>query len=73
VQQIGEVLRPALASHEAVVADRFLYTAEVLARFGRKLERQWIDPALQTAHGGITPDLVVLVDIDPFFLRARNK
>ena len=73
VQLIGEVLRPALRSHQVVLADRFLYTAQVLGKFGRNLEEAWVAPILKAASDGIEPDLVLLVDVDPFLGRARRK
>jgi dTMP kinase len=73
VQLIEEVLKPALAAHDVVVADRFLDTARVLARHGRNLPSSWTDPLLAAASRGVTPDLVVLVDVDPALARARRK
>ena len=37
VQLLEEKTRPALGRADVVIADRFLYSAEVLARFGRGL------------------------------------
>jgi dTMP kinase len=73
VQLIEEVLRPALRASDVILADRFLYTAEVLGRYGRRLSAEWTAPILRAAAGGIVPDLVVLVDVDPVLARARRK
>lgn len=73
VQLIEETLRPALAEHEVVFADRFLFTAEILGQEGRRLPREFTQPVLKAAAGGIVPDLVVLVDVDPVLARARRK
>lgn len=73
VQLIAEVLRPALADHEVVIADRFLYTAKVLGESGRHLSETFTRPVLDAAALGIVPDLVVLVDVDPSLARARRK
>lgn len=73
VQLIEEALRPALQTHDVVLADRFLYTAEVLARFGRSLPLEYVRPVLDAAANGLAPDLVVLIDIDPVLARARRK
>jgi dTMP kinase len=73
VQIIEEALREALRTHDIVVADRFLYTAEVLGRYGRGLPNSYTAPVLEAAAGGITPDLVVLIDVDPVLARARRK
>jgi len=73
VQLIEEALRPALQTYDVVLADRFLYTAEVLARFGRGLPEAYVRPVLAAAAGGLAPELVVLIDIDPTLARARRK
>ena len=73
VQLIEEALRPALAAHDLIIADRFLYTAEILGSAGRKLSQSFMRPILDQAAGGIQPDLVVLVDVDPVLARARRK
>jgi dTMP kinase len=73
VQLIEQALRPALGRTDVVLADRFLYTAEILGTYGRRLSPQWTAPILQGAAGGLVPDLVVLVDVDPVLARARRK
>jgi dTMP kinase len=73
VQLIHEALRPALVSHDLVLADRFLYTPEVLGRHGRRLPESFTRPILTAAADGLEPDLVILVDVDPTFARARRK
>ncbi|HEX6274423.1 MAG TPA: dTMP kinase [Polyangiaceae bacterium] len=73
VQLTEEVLKPALAEHDVVIADRFLDTPRVLARHGRHLPSSWTEPVLEAASQGIVPDLVVLVDVDPALARARRK
>ncbi|HMI88415.1 MAG TPA: dTMP kinase [Polyangiaceae bacterium] len=73
VQLIEQALRPALGQTDVVLADRFLYTAEILGRHGRRLSLEWMTPVLQAAAGGLVPDLVVLVDVDPVLARARRK
>ncbi|HKQ68765.1 MAG TPA: dTMP kinase [Polyangiaceae bacterium] len=73
VQLIEQVLKPALATKDVVFGDRFLFTPEVLGRYGRHLPSEWTGPILAQAAGGITPDLVILVDVDPALARARRK
>lgn len=73
VQLIEEALRPALGQYDIVLADRFLYTAENLGGPGRHLPAAFTAPILQAAAGGLVPDLVVLVDVDPVLARARRK
>jgi dTMP kinase len=73
VQLIHEALRPALAEHDLVLADRFLYTPEVLGRHGRRLPESFTRPILTAAADGLEPDLVILVDVDATYARARRK
>jgi dTMP kinase len=73
VQLIEQSLRPVLGQTDVVLADRFLFTAEILGRHGRRLSPEWMAPILQAAAGGLSPDLVVLVDVDPVLARARRK
>jgi dTMP kinase len=73
VQLVEEALRPALADHDVVIADRFFYTAEVLAEHGRNLSSDFTRPVLDVVSRGLVPDLVVLVDVDPKLARARRK
>jgi dTMP kinase len=73
VQLIEQALRPALGKTDVVLADRFLYTAEILGRHGRRLSPEWTVPILNAAAGGLVPDLVILVDVDPVLARARRK
>jgi dTMP kinase len=73
VQLIHEALRPALAAHDVVVADRCHHTAEVLGHYGRHLPREWVGALAKTATAGHEPDLVILVDVDPTLARARRK
>jgi dTMP kinase len=72
-QQLEEVMLPALATADVVIADRFLFTAEVLARAGRGLPMERIAPVIAAARQGVIPDLTVLVDVDPHVARARRR
>ncbi len=73
VQLLDEMTRPAPERAQVVIADRFLFSAEVLARFGRGLPEDYVRPVLDAAARGLEPDLVVLVDIDPHVARARRQ
>jgi dTMP kinase len=73
LQTAEEILKPALARHDVVLADRFFSTAEVLAGAGRHLPSAWTTPVLQTVTSEVVPDMLVLVDVDPTLARARRK
>ena len=72
-QLLEEVTRPALAEFEVVITDRFFYTAEVLARWGRGLPEHVVRPVLTACSGGLVPDRVFLMDVDPALARARRR
>ena len=72
-QLLEETTRPALGLADVVLADRYLYTAEVLASAGRGLPHEVIEPVLLAASGGLVPDLVILLDTDPQVARARRR
>jgi len=73
VQLMEEALIPALESHDVVIADRFLWTPEVLARFGRRLDRGFVEGILSVVSRELRPDLTILVDVDPALARARRR
>ena len=73
VQLLEEVLEPARARADVVIADRYLYTAEVLGRHGRDLPEATVRPIVDSAARGVWPDLAFLIDIDPSVARGRRK
>ncbi len=73
IQLLDEATAPALAANDVVIADRFFYTAELLATAGRGLTEAEVAPVVAAAKRGVEPDLVVLVDVDPHVARARRK
>jgi dTMP kinase len=72
-QLCDEVTRPALAGVDVVIADRFFYSAEVLACAGRGLAAELVRPIVESAARQLVPDLVILVDVDPHVARARRR
>jgi len=73
VQLAEEVVIPALSRADVVIIDRYLYTAEVLARYVRRLPDATIRSVIDDAAGGVWPDMVFLVDVDPTVARGRRK
>jgi dTMP kinase len=77
VQLTEEAIMPELERSSIVIADRFLYTAEVLARDGRGLPgpalRAILDGIAAGAQPGVRPDVVILIDVDPSVARGRRK
>jgi dTMP kinase len=72
VQLVEEATRPALSRADVVIADRFVYTAEVLAVHGRRMPASEVASLVEAATD-LRPALVVLVDVDPQIARARRK
>lgn len=68
-----DAIRPALAKADLVFADRYLYSYEVLGCWGRELPEPQVTQVLDAVAGGLWPELVVLVDVDPHIARARRK
>jgi dTMP kinase len=73
VQLAEEVVVPALSRADIVITDRYLYTAEVLARYVRGLPEATIRSIIDDAAGGVWPEMVFLVDVDPSVARGRRK
>ena len=73
IQLLDEATRPALAENDVVIADRYVYTAEALAVYGRGLAAAEVAPLAKAAMAGVEPDLVVLVDVEPGVARARRR
>ena len=72
VQLAEEVLRPALERADVVIADRYFYTAQVLASAGRDMPEQDIRPIVESAAAGVWPQLAFLIDVDPSVARGRR-
>lgn len=64
-QLVREVIRPALADGAVVICDRFTGSTVAYQHHGRGLPRAAVDAANQVATGGLQPDLVVLLDLEP--------
>lgn len=73
VQIASELIRPALDIGTLVVADRYLYTHQVLGHYGRELDCDYVQQIVTAAADGLWPDLVYLMDVDPYIARARRR
>ncbi len=70
-RHVAEVLRPALASGEWVVTDRYLASTLAYQGAGRGVPRALLDQLAEAATGGLAADLVVVVDLPVPEARAR--
>lgn len=64
-QLVAEVIRPALERGETVVCDRFAPSTFAYQVHARGLDETAVREANRAATGGLEPDLVVYLDIDP--------
>lgn len=64
-QNIAEVIRPALARGQVVVADRFTDATMAYQGYGRAMGADVVRAVEAIACGGLRPDLTLWLDIDP--------
>jgi dTMP kinase len=75
VQHLETVVRPALAAGKVVVCDRYFDATMVYQGYARGVNRDMIRQLHQLACEGLTPDLTLLLDLDPEagLARAWNR
>lgn len=61
----GNVIRPALAKGEIVIADRFGDSSIAYQGYGRGLGADPVRTLVEIATGGLRPDRTIFLDIDP--------
>ena len=71
-QHVAEVIRPALEVGRHVVTDRFTPSSLAYQGFGRGLDATEIANLSRWATGGLSADLVVLLDVPDEVRRART-
>lgn len=71
-QHVSEVIRPALDGGRHVVTDRFTPSSLAYQGFGRGLDAGEIGDLSRWATGGLSADLVVLLDVPDAMRRART-
>ena len=65
VQHLESVIRPALAAGQVVICDRFFDATLVYQGYARGLDKRMIRQLHQLTCQGLTPDLTVLLDLEP--------
>lgn len=72
-QHVAETIRPALEAGRDVVCDRYIGSSLAYQGYGRGLDVELVRRLSELATGGLWPDLIVLMDMDPERARARGK
>lgn len=70
-QHVAEIVRPALAAGRDVVCDRYIGSSLAYQGHGRGLDVDLVRRLSELATGGLWPDLVILLDMDPERAMAR--
>ena len=60
---VRDVVRPALAEGQTVVADRFSLSTLAYQGYGRGLDQRLVRQAIGLATGGLVPDLYLVLDL----------
>ena len=64
-QLVAKVIGPALASGRVVLCDRFYDSTTAYQGYGRELGLDDVRQLNEFATGGLTPDLTIVLDLDP--------
>ena len=64
-QHVGQVIRPALERGAVVITDRYVDSSLAYQGGGRELDAAEVRRLSQWATDGLSPDLTVLLDLDP--------
>lgn len=70
---VQKQIRPALATGQVVLADRFDLSTRAYQVAGRGLPADAVQAALQVATGGLTPDLTLVLDVPVEVGRERQR
>lgn len=70
---IATLVRPALTAGKVVLQDRYIDSSVAYQGSGRELGADEVRRLSEWATEGLTPDLTILLDIDPRVARARME
>ena len=70
-QLVEQIIRPALAAGQTVVADRYLLANVVYQGHAGGLDVDSVWQVGEVATGGLMPDVTIVLDIDPESARSR--
>lgn len=72
-QHMAETIAPALAAGRLVLCDRFTDSTLAYQGYGRGFDMPTLQSLCDRAAGGVTPEIVLLVDLPVDVARARVK
>jgi dTMP kinase len=72
-QHLLEVIRPALESGKAVICDRFASSTYVYQGYAGGVGPEAVTALNDLATGGLQPDLLIVLDLDPSVGRRRKQ
>ena len=72
-QLVSEIILPALARAELVLLDRFYHSTLAYQAYGLGLDPAHVRAAIALATGGLRPDLVLWLRLDPATAQARRQ
>jgi len=72
-QHVSEIIKPALENDTVVLCDRFIYSTLAYQCYGRGLSAELVNLVNSLTLEDLTPDLVILLDIDPEIGLKRAK
>jgi dTMP kinase len=64
-EHVAGRIRPALQAGQLVISDRYFYSTLAFQGYGRGLDVEMLERINRIAIDGTTPDLVILMDLDP--------
>jgi dTMP kinase len=70
---VARVIGPALDAGKIVLCDRFIHSTLAYQGGGRGLDPALLESLNRVATGGLTPDLVLLFDVDPAVGLSRRE
>ncbi len=71
-QHVGTVVTPTISAGRHVVSDRYVGSTLAYQGYGRGLDLDELRQVCDLATGGLKPDLVVLMDLDPTAAASRG-